>query len=144
MKVWMVEQGDYSDYRVVGIFSTRTNAKRIADAINAGDGYNKAIVVSRELNPCIDELNAGLRMFGVCMSADGHMERCEPVALSSYGINDSLSVWLRSKAPAYKGTGIKDAVHGHVWAKDEAHAAKITNEQRVQLIASGRLRQEGQ
>ena len=28
MKVWTVEQGEYSDYRVVGIFSTKENAAR--------------------------------------------------------------------------------------------------------------------
>jgi hypothetical protein len=31
--VWVIEQGSYSDYRVVGVFTSRENAKRVADAI---------------------------------------------------------------------------------------------------------------
>jgi len=33
--VWVVEEGEYSDYRVVGVFSSKENAQLIADAVNA-------------------------------------------------------------------------------------------------------------
>jgi len=31
---WVVEQGEYSDYRVVGVFTSKANAQVVADAIN--------------------------------------------------------------------------------------------------------------
>lgn len=38
MSVWVIEQGEYSDYRVVGVYSSRENAERIAEKINAEAG----------------------------------------------------------------------------------------------------------
>jgi hypothetical protein len=31
--VWLVEQGEYSDYRVIGVFDAQDKAQLIADAI---------------------------------------------------------------------------------------------------------------
>ena len=78
--VWAVEQGVYSDYRVVGVFSSRPNAKKVADVVNHGltNGYNKATVVRWLLDPAVDELNKGYTPWFVLMHKDGTTERIEP------------------------------------------------------------------
>lgn len=32
--IWVVEQGEYSDYRVVGVFSSQESAQVVADKLN--------------------------------------------------------------------------------------------------------------
>ena len=51
-KVWIIEQGRYSDYGVVGIFSTEDKAKAVCDKINEGDCRDEASVAERTLDPC--------------------------------------------------------------------------------------------
>lgn len=137
--VWVIEQGSYSDYRVVGIYSTRENAQEIADIINREDPYDKAEVGEWEVDPLISELRAGWRPFHLVMLADGTVENVRDEERNSYNIGNGTHLWLweRTKAPAYKGKGIPDALNGTVWAKDREHAIKIANERRVQMIASG-------
>jgi hypothetical protein len=48
--VWLVEQGEFSDYHVVGVFDSQDKAQTIADAINNGDCWSRADVVERVLN----------------------------------------------------------------------------------------------
>lgn len=143
-KIFVVEQGCYSDYRVVGVFTTRENAERIAKMINEPDedGYesmDEAEVNEWSLNPAIFELNEGLRIFNITMSMDGTTERVNAADMSGYYMVTSarLRVWQRTKADAWKGKPIEDAVHGAVWAHDEKHAVKITNEFRAQAIERG-------
>lgn len=59
--VWVIEQGSYSDYRVVGVFSSEANAKFIADAINVAESYDKATIAEWSLDPAVDELPERVR-----------------------------------------------------------------------------------
>ena len=138
--MWVVEQGSYSDYRVVGVFSAQEFAKEIADAINGPEGeekYEAATVAEWVLDPAVRELRAGCRQFLVQMLSDGTVDRLAPQELSGYEIAGKADIWRRSTAPAYIGRGIPDVLLATVWAKDEAHAVKIANEHRTRMIASG-------
>jgi hypothetical protein len=137
--VWVIEQGAYSNYRVVGVFSSKANADLVAKAVNGSDNYDEAKVSKWELDPAVSELNAGLSMFYVTMAKDGTTERAAAAGLVSYYISGEMSVWKRSEAPAYKGKNVQDAVNCTVWAKDGKHAVKIANEFRTQMIALGKL-----
>ena len=136
--VWFVEQGSYSDYRVVGVFSTREKADFVAKTINDREHYGDASVDERPLDPFVKELNAGLRMYTVIMSEDGTVERCE---YDEERIEESsVRLWDRKSAPFYKGKrGVVNAVTASVWARDDVHAIKIVNERRTQMIANGEL-----
>lgn len=138
-EVWVVEQGSYSDYRVVGVFSSRKNAQAIADRINDGDTFSNATVGKRPLDPCIAEINAGLKRFLVTMNYDGAVEQVME-DFDAYDILGSLEVWQRTKASAWSRQPIGDAIHGTVWATDEQHAVKIANERRLLEIASGKMK----
>lgn len=137
--VWVIEQGQYSDYRVVGVFSSRENAELVAKEINAGETWDKATLAERPLDPVVDDLNAGRKQYRVHMLKDGTTERAERYGLVGYDIAGEVEVWRRSNAPAYRGKGIPDVLVGTVWADSDEHAIKIMNEHRTRMIAEGKF-----
>lgn len=141
--VWVIERGEYSDYSVVGVFSSRENAERVAQRINASEyAYSLAEVAEWQLNPGVDALNSGLSRFRVLMLRDGTTEdvRRDDDPWSGFSLASTFHLWERSEAPAYVGENIGDVLAADVWAEDEQHAVKIANERRVQMIASGEWR----
>jgi len=137
--VWVLEQGSYSDYRVVGVFSSRENAEKVRDWINAASASDRAELAEWDLDPAVAALNAGHKQWNVAMAYDGTVEKCERDDGEYYRQpNAALTIWERTKAPAYKDNPeIRDLLIGTVWAKDEKHAIKIANEKRGQLNLLG-------
>ena len=139
--IWVVEQGNYSDYRVVGVFSTKENAQLVADAINKDTAaYDKAEVDEWPLDPAVDELNKGMRLHRVVMRKDGTVEQCDAQDSITYSsINDEVRMWYRTRATAYRNEpNVEDALMATVWATDDTHAVKIVNEHRTRFIAEDR------
>jgi hypothetical protein len=136
--VWVIERGSYSDYGVLGVFSTEANARLIAARINKGGG-EKATVSEWPLDPAIADLAAGRKKYSVRMEFDGSV--LEPPVRRKDDLwgETYFSVWERSTATAYKGQGSHDVLQGMVWAKTPVHAVKIVNEQRLMRIASGEM-----
>jgi hypothetical protein len=139
MDIWLIEQGRYSDYHVVGVYDSEKKAREVADAINAGDTSDEARVSSRVLNPGVDELRAGLRLYLVTIQRDGTVEKCKLRDVSGYDLmSPPAQMWRRSTAPMYQGRdGFPDVMWVTCWARDENHAIKIANEHRTQFIALG-------
>lgn len=135
--VWVIEQGEYSDYRVVGVFSSAANAQRVADAINVTQFTSPAEVAEWPLDPGVAALNAGHQRFIVWMRRDGTVERSDASEMTGYAVSGDVTIWRRSIAPAYRGKGIEDCLQADVWAVDVTHAIKIANEHRLRLIATG-------
>lgn len=132
MKVYVIEQGSYSDYRVVGVFSTREYAEQIAARINAADHYEEATVEEWPLDPGVAELNQGMKKHIVWMRKDGAVERVE--AIEEVTGADTFREWERETAPAYLTKG-PNVLQASVWATDATHAVKIANERRIQMLA---------
>ena len=147
--VWVVEQGEYSDYRVVGVFSSKENAQQIAYAINARpDGKwntnDPATVAEWTLDPGVHELRQGFTPFLVNMREDGTVERCDRWDISGYELAGYVRMWRRQQAPAYRGNTDKpDILQALIWARNNEHAVKITNEHRTRMIASGEWASDG-
>ena len=138
--VWIIEQGSYSDYRVVGVFSTKENAQAVCDRINKDESYERATIDEWPMNPGVEAINQGHEVYLVWMLRDGTVEKvkCESEGCDfQWALNDKLTVWRRSEAPAYQGKNVQDCLHGRVFAKDKQHAIKIVNERRTQMIAQG-------
>ena len=115
--VWIVESGEYSDYNVDGIFSTKENAELFRGAYGGE-------VVERTLDPYVKEIRSGMVLFHVKMNVSGAMIDCYK-SDCFYGAGElGLSLY-------HDGW----CLVGYIWAKDKQHAAKIANERRVQLIA---------
>ena len=128
--IWAIESGAYSDYHIVGVFSTRENAELMAKTI----GGDKDIV-EWELDPSIDQLRQGLCCYYILMFNDGEVQHCyismpasEPLPKPQIYTRrlrgqDELMMWV------------------YVWAKDEQGAIKAANEIRTQLIAANQFRE---
>lgn len=130
-KVWAIENGSYSDYHIVGVFSTQENAERVLASGVPGD------IVEWELDPGIANMNAGLTPFRIAMLRDGTTEKCDkmwPTFKPSEPKVIERSGWPHMPSlPGYNGPDFLEAI---VLARDETHAVKIVNEHRARLIAA--------
>lgn len=122
--VWVVEEGSYSDYRVVGVFSTKENAEKVASLIGGSVG-------EWPLDPHMDEINQGRFPFRVMMEKSGDIVMVEQESWYSFPINTEIRLEM-----GYKN--IPRRIAGIVFATDETHAIKIINEHRARFIAEGR------
>lgn len=128
-KVFLVSTGSYSDYRIVGVFSSEEKAKAIAGILK------EAEVEEKTLDPFVAELNEGLSVYSVRMSPNGDVETVERHDRDAEYTFDyrlkgteeplELLTW-KDRPPVYLKL---------VFARDEQHAVKIVNELRVQAIA---------
>lgn len=116
-KVFVVTQGDYSDYHILAVFSTREKAEEYAQA-------REAEIEEFELDAMPTTGELGLAWYYVSMDRDGdtHWVAC----LKDNQFNNAPRTEL----------GV-NRMSVHVAAKSKEHAVKIANERRVQLIASG-------
>lgn len=139
--IYAVSSGEYSDYRITALFSTRDLAQAYIDAVKRPDGYSDFNDIEEyELDPdTADLMRRGFSVWNVLMLHDGTVERVGRSDNSLYDVQDAPShyIWPRSTAPGYKGTGAVDGLQSKVWAKTEKAAVKIVNEKRLQMIASG-------
>ena len=129
--VWLIDDGDYSDYHVVGIFSTKENAEFISDKV--GGSVSEYIVDSY-----VEQIRNGYLRFQIVMRKNGDTETVN-VGLSQYDIGNGnvFQIWERTKAPAYADKNLPDVLTARLWAKSQKHAIKICNEHRAQMIANG-------
>lgn len=135
-KIYAVNAGSYSDYRVVALFTTIELANEFMAAVPDSD-YND--LEEFDLNPeTADLIKRGYSLWQVRMLRNGDTEKVTRQDMSVYGVGDvGHRIWRRTQAPAYKGKGIPDCLVSTVWAKNENAAVKIANEHRAQMIASG-------
>jgi hypothetical protein len=141
-KIYAVSSGDYSDYRVNALFSSKKLAEEFIevmqkDNLYGGDYYG---IEEYELDPpTVDLIKRGYSVWSVLMLQDGTVERTHKTDNDKYDVSNAgfCRIWERTKAPAFKGKGIPDALNMKVWAKTEQAAIKIVNEKRAQMIAMG-------
>lgn len=117
MKVYVVTQGDYSDYHILGVFSNKKKAKMAAEQYS--DQWDEArveeyIVNSLQIHP------QNYFTYLVVMDKQGYthcIDRISP--------RDSLD---------YAGIWGDDCMFFEIEAKDQDHAVKIANERRTRLL----------
>jgi len=129
--IFIVTDGNYSDYHIIAAFSTRD----LAEAFVAGSGIGD--VEEHPLDRC--EM-IGLRPFALDMDWDGRAGSIRE------GYSDSLKnnihpfdneyqrtdpAWTHA-SPDHVFSGLRC---DQVWARDEQHAIKIVNEYRIQYLA---------
>jgi len=120
--IYVVTDGDYSDYRICGVYSTPAKAKR-GQVLHSGRyGHNPAIETFTLDD--FGEIPPGLLPWYVRMARDGEAVEC---------VRESVSDNGREWAPY----GDDETVGFSMLAKDEEHAIKIANERRAGLVASG-------
>jgi|WetSurMetagenome_2_1015567.scaffolds.fasta_scaffold15373_8 hypothetical protein len=132
-KVWLVTEGAYSDYRVIGIYSSEAKAEEA-----------KAIFVTRnDLEEYeLDSLPEGRQgfygyMVSMRRNGDSYSQLWDSPAGFAPGWSEAIGHpgWSEAIGPRGRNTDILREFH--VWAKDGKHAVKIANEYRTQMIAEG-------
>lgn len=128
VKCWMVTQGEYSAYHVVGVFSSEDNAKKACEFVRGDDECSwsgPAPEVSEiVLDPCVAELNAGLMRYEV----EFRQGLYQGAAVRIF-TDRSLTAASDSSSP-----------YGHyyvVWAREEDHALKIAAERHAAKLCVG-------
>lgn len=119
-KIYVVTDGNYSDYRIMGVFDSKEKAELYIDSF-----YGR--IEEYVLNPYNEELKNGFKSFAVYMNINGSTEK--------YGIKCGNGSTNDNSFFNYYGD---DEIYliANMWAKDEQHAIKIANERRVQYIAN--------
>ncbi len=124
MKIYFVERGSYSDYSVVGVYSTLALAER-AKALYCADE-----ITERELDamPVAPE---GMLLYSVVMDQNGRVMFGHDVPQSA----ESAALYLKDEWRPYSD-GV--FVCFYMWADSSESAVKIANEKRTRLIAENR------
>lgn len=144
--VWVIEQGSYSDYHVVGVFSSKETAEAALQFLSPD--WDAPTVAEWPLDPWANEINSGRFPYTVLMHANGNTIKVtrSSIAYFECGVRLLLDRLLRKGGedtgncvPFRRGQG--DAISVSCFAKDEEHAVKIANEKRIQLLANDGIRQ---
>lgn len=121
--VFLVTHGDYAEYSVCAVFTEKTLAEKYVNSFRETH-FGKLEIEECTLNPYQHELKKGYKPFFVRMTKGG----------------DCIEVYIENTTVGFKKGGVNVGfdyfgnIYINTFAKDEAHAIKIANEKRVQLI----------
>jgi hypothetical protein len=130
MKIYIVTSGSYSDYSIVGVFTDRDMAEKMAAATRDSNGVEEW---DTDILP--DKVAQGYKPyrveFGPNWRTSGDVGR---ISIDSPYFADEGYIYAQDGEGMWRAFLIVCC-----WAKDEEGAAKIANEKRVQM-AEGELR----
>ena len=143
MKVYLVTKGDYSDYRIEAVFSTKEKAEEYV-RIYCPEGTTEEYSVDDE--SIYNGFPHGLATWWVTMAEDGRIDKTYHLGVPR--IDWAYDTWrfIRHRTDEIQ-SGLKCYINAQptygpwmldmtVLARDEKHAIKIVNEKRAQLIAA--------
>jgi hypothetical protein len=124
MKIYIVTSGSYSDYSIVGVFTDRDMAEKMAAATRDSNGVEEW---DTDILP--DKVAQGYKPyrveFGSNWRTSGDVTR---FSIDSHDYADEGYIHVQD------GAGIwRTRLVVHCWAKDEEGAAKIANKKRAQM-----------
>jgi len=129
MRVYIASSGQYSDYRILGVFSTKKIAEKFT-LIYGDSGYGERNEVEEfEVDEHKNNLDRGLALFFVRWFSKAWREKSP-----SY---DEWDCTLEEPTEEIiKPNWIKDGNvwTAHIWAKGKTHALKIASELKRQSI----------
>ena len=129
MKVYLISDGDYEDYTIIGAFSTYKKAKDAAKYFNANERIEEY-----DLDSKLKQRPAGMKAFCVAMDREGNV----PLSKWTNKINVYECSGDYADRNVVQGYGGNPAhVEFNVWARDEEHAIKIANEKRGGVLIAG-------
>jgi len=117
-EIYVITEGEYSDYHICGVFENKELAEEVAKATGGQ-------VEEFMLNPLSSRPSKDYSLWSVYMeyNGDSHVDKTNIVYAARVGDIHIDMLTLK--------------LHVTCWAKDKQHAIKIANEKRVQLIANG-------
>lgn len=123
--IYLVTDGQYSDYRVLSAHSTRELAERAKELANADNDIEEY-----DIDPELPQTPPGRLPWYVAMNRDGSAEYTRRAEVDGFTPEVGFSSGTHRDPP---GTW---RMHIECWARDEAHAVKIANEHRAALVAA--------
>lgn len=149
-KAYIVTKGDYSDYHIVGVFSSKKAADDFIEPRNKDRGqwddeYRLEIWPMNSWNP-------PLQSYRVSMFKDGEVRRVQLVDPNledgELVCGESLTVLKSKRVGMDDLVTWREAPHVPIMyltiaARDKYHAVKIANEKRLMLIAENRFKNGG-
>ena len=118
-KMYVVTVGEYSDYRICGVFDLENLAQKFIDSFGEKNNMN---IEEYSLNPYSIEMSKDYKPFFIRMTSAGECTQ----AKSGIDFNSDTCY----------GFDNKNQLYCSVFAKDEKHAIKIVNEKRIQILAA--------
>ena len=130
MKIYIVTSGEYSDYHINAVFSTKENAERYNKIHASGDFEDiEEFEVDEDMALMNRIRDEKITIYLICMDRNGNVKETKKELPCLYLVKSIL-------AGKCKHVLYADCMDMRVIAKDEKHAVKIVNERRVQLIAN--------
>lgn len=124
MKVYILTKGEYSNYHIVAVFSTKEKAEECK--ILFTDEYTDRIEIEEYEIDKIPECPEGLLPFDVKMYIDTGEAEAHRKSLDC----------LEEKYELREDTKRKKYIYWSGFAKDEQHAIKIVSEKRSQQVVN--------
>lgn len=138
MKIYVVTDGEYSDYHIEAVFTDKAKAKWYADV-------HAANVEEYDSDPVGPSIPPGMRVYRLLMSSDGDVSQVQHVSYDDVLFDDKFV-----SGPMYPDdTGLfrfrfdddtspRWGIEFACLARSEEHAVKIVNEWRIQMLAENR------
>lgn len=133
--VYAVNSVCYSDYKVVGIFTTREKAEEFMKIVPSSE-YNKIEEFELDATTSINMVKRGYVIWLVSMRINGDVLKIEKSWYPIIGDINEVPSYDIYKASPYYHRHKEDHLFAKVWAKTEKAAIKIVNDKRVQMIAN--------
>lgn len=114
--VYLITEGEYSDYHIIGVFSTKEIAQTMIE-------YVGGEVEEFELDPGVNKIHQGRRLTYIGIRRDGSVTSIQHE--SGLDVGARLVLGFRSSPE----------LQVKCWAKDFAHAVHIAGEMRRVLLA---------
>jgi hypothetical protein len=124
MLVYLVTDGDYSDYHVLGVFSTMDRAARYKELYNAENDI--AVFALDPAHPPV--IAEGMLPWSVVICKDGTVSQLDR---RSVRYAPTRARWM----PVRLWTMDEYGLIVFCWARDAAHAVKIAGDIRTQVLA---------
>lgn len=150
-KIYIVTSGDYSDYSIDGVFDSKERAQAFAAP------FSDREIEEHELNPPLPTyIKPGQKFYDVTMFSDGELPISNVPMPYNWYAREITDSFLYNKNPfamrfacfvyphfnnqTQEATGKhrmgEFTLEGVIRANDSAHAIKIMNERRTQLVAN--------
>lgn len=128
--IFLVTEGEYSSYSIMGAFSTEELAERFIALRCPGAG-----VEEYDLDAEVDALRSGLATYHTMMLEDGDLLDCHVENWRAQTSADFNTSWEYHRAgkPTVPASTPKFSTHLHCTSREQA--IKATNEIRAQVIA---------
>lgn len=128
--VFLVTDGSYSDYHVMGVYSTRAKARHAAKLYGVKNSIEEFVL------DAVPDAPPGKYRWRVHMDRDGNTAKTETVTVQGrLDIDFEPGIGSSRWDSGGNRSGVGPCIAFNVWAATKAAAIKIANERRAALIA---------